>query len=81
MGENNIKIGNISNLPSNISNESTIFENAENSLKLPEGPTIPKPGATVLKQVVTADMVVSKSKLSKLTSKIDIKYIKKYTDK
>ena len=44
------------------------FENAENSAKLPIGPTFAKPGPTLLKQVATAVNVVSKSKPLKLTN-------------
>ena len=80
VGENNIRIGNISNLPTSMSKDRTILENPEKASKLPAGPTKLKPGATVFKQVTTADTVVSKSKLSTLTSKIDIRNIIKYTE-
>ena len=45
--------------------------------KFDVGPTTEKPGPTLLKLVATAEKVVIKSKLSRLTTRIDRKNIKK----
>ena len=60
-GENNRIIGKISRCPTNISNERIILEKLDNVEKLPKGPTLPKPGPTLLITVKTDENVVSKS--------------------
>jgi len=52
--ENNKSIGNISNLPANISKHRTSLEISDKDEKLPTGPTILSPGPTLFKQVTTA---------------------------
>lgn len=63
-GVNNSMIGKISKRPISILKDSTILEIPENPEKLPIGPTNPKPGPTLLRQVTTAVSVVSKSNSS-----------------
>ena len=70
-GEKSNKIGNISSLPSNISKDKIIFEKSESAEKLPTGPIEPKPGPTLLIQVVTAEKVSSKGRLLKAMRKSD----------
>ena len=80
-GARAIIIGKISSLPSSIPKESAIFANAEKPPKPPAGPTAPKPGPTLLKQVTAAVRLVSKSNGSKLKAKKitnrQTKYIRK----
>ena len=65
-GENKSNIGNTSSLPANISKDKTSFEKSGKEAKLLIGPTTLNPGPTLFKQVVTAAIPLSKSKLKKL---------------
>ena len=77
LGLNKKITGNISSLPINISKLSIILEKFEKVEKFPTGPTIfPRPGPTFPSVVNTAVTFVSKSKLSKVTNKIDTTLIK-----
>ena len=56
-----IRIGNTSSRPKIIPIERRIFEASVKSANEPAGPTIPKPGPTLLKQVTEAVKSDSKS--------------------
>ena len=56
---NSARIGKISNRPSSISAESTNLERLLSILKFAVGPTVSSPGPILLKQAMTAEMVVS----------------------
>lgn len=58
-GENKSNIGNTSSLPANLSKDKTSFDMSGKEAKLLTGPTL-------FKQVVTAEIPLSKSKLKKL---------------
>lgn len=72
-GANAIMNGKISSLPISIAIERIIFEKSEYAEKFEVGPTPPKPGPTLLKQVAAAVNVVSKSNGSKLINRKTMK--------
>ena len=76
--EKNINNGKISNLPANMSKDNTIFDKSVKLEKLPTGPTIPRPGPTLLKQVATAPNVDVKSIFCKDTNRSEKPKSKKY---
>ena len=56
-----IRMGKISSLPKSISKQSTSLEKPEKKAKFSAGPTMAKPGPTLLMQVTTEVTLVIKS--------------------
>ena len=65
--ENKTNIGKISNLPDNISKIKIIFDGIPYTAKLQVGPTVSNPGPILLKQEITAEILLSIDKPSKET--------------
>ena len=72
-------MGKISSRPTSMSKDSSSLDQGENSEKLPMGPTISRPGPTLLMQVATAVKVVTKSICSRDTSRQDTTKMAMYT--
>ena len=64
--------GKISSLPSSISRLNTSFEKKLKELKFPTGPTIPRPGPTLLRQVATEEIDSSNDRLLTDTKRTEI---------
>lgn len=78
VGERSISIGNISKRPTSISNDKTSFEIHDKLEKFPVGPTIPKPGPTLLIHVATDENAEVKSIFCKAIIKKDAQNMIKY---
>src|SRR5699024_191805 len=70
-GENRASMGNSSRRPASMSKLSSHLHQGEKSAKEPMGPTISRPGPTLLKQVATAVKVVMRSKPSNESATTD----------
>ena len=81
LGAKSTKIGNTSNLPTNISNIKTIFDHHEKPANDPLGPTSPSPGPILLIVAVTAVKFVVTSLPSKEMSKRESTKINAYAMK
>ena len=80
-GAKSRSMGKISSRPTSMSKDSSSLENAEKEEKLPMGPTISRPGPTLLIQVATAVNTVTRSICSRDTSRQETVKIAMYITK
>ena len=78
-GANSSSMGKISSRPTSMSKDSSSLEKGEKLEKLPTGPTIYRPGPTLLMQVATAVNTVTRSICSRETSRQDSTKMAIYT--